>query len=287
MSAVARIATMFVVAFDSYWRYNENILDSNAPDYKTESNPVTGLILARAGSKGIPHKNMAILNGHPLIHWALEAMLQSGVFHTIWVSTDDPAVKKYLTDKYPGVFIHDRAEYTATDEATSISAVQEFIKSHPEINTDAFCLVQATSPLIHSKYLIEGFKLISSKNHDYDSVFSVSRQFRLRWSDVSKHNSKGFTKALNFNPNDRPRRQDWSGELVENGMFYFTKRELLLRGSFQGERAFYIEIPKDLSLEIDSPEDLIYAGLIMSRETIYENSILSENTEDSVHRIEL
>lgn len=41
---------------------------------------------------------------------------------------------------------------------------------------------------------------------------------------------------LNFDPQRRPRRQDWNGELVENGMVYVAKRSLLLRGLFQNER---------------------------------------------------
>lgn len=41
---------------------------------------------------------------------------------------------------------------------------------------------------------------------------------------------------LNLNPKKRPRRQDWNGELVENGMFYFTRRDLVLNGVIQGGR---------------------------------------------------
>jgi N-acylneuraminate/3-deoxy-D-glycero-D-galacto-nononate cytidylyltransferase len=43
-------------------------------------------------------------------------------------------------------------------------------------------------------------------------------------------------KALNFDPKNRPRRQDWSGELIESGMFYIAKRELLEAGVFQNDR---------------------------------------------------
>jgi N-acylneuraminate/3-deoxy-D-glycero-D-galacto-nononate cytidylyltransferase len=41
---------------------------------------------------------------------------------------------------------------------------------------------------------------------------------------------------LNLNPRKRPRRQDWNGELVENGMFYFSRRNLILNGVIQGGR---------------------------------------------------
>ena len=35
------------------------------------------------------------------------------------------------------------------------------------------------------------------------------------------------TRPLNFDPAKRPRRQDWLGDLVENGMFYFARRHLV------------------------------------------------------------
>ena len=42
------------------------------------------------------------------------------------------------------------------------------------------------------------------------------------------------TTAQNLNPAKRPRRQDWDGELYENGSMYFATRELLMNGLFQG-----------------------------------------------------
>jgi N-acylneuraminate cytidylyltransferase len=67
----------------------------------------------------------------------------------------------------------------------------------------------------------------------YDSVFAVTRQKKFRWREV---NSDRSTQALNFDPARRPRRQDWKGDLVENGMFYFARRHLLEKGVFQGGR---------------------------------------------------
>lgn len=44
--------------------------------------------------------------------------------------------------------------------------------------------------------------------------------------------------AVNFDPNKRPRRQDWQGELIETGMFYFARRELIEQENlFQNDRS--------------------------------------------------
>ena len=53
---------------------------------------VTGLILARGGSKGIPLKNIQRINDVSLLGIALTAMQQSKIFQTIWVSTDHPLI---------------------------------------------------------------------------------------------------------------------------------------------------------------------------------------------------
>lgn len=43
--------------------------------------------------------------------------------------------------------------------------------------------------------------------------------------------------AINFDVKKRPRRQDWPGELIETGMFYFARRELIERENvFQNDR---------------------------------------------------
>jgi N-acylneuraminate cytidylyltransferase len=48
--------------------------------------------------------------------------------------------------------------------------------------------------------------------------------------------SDGGVEPLNFDPKRRPRRQDWDGELLENGMFYFATKSLIDYGLLQGGR---------------------------------------------------
>ena len=58
-----------------------------------------------------------------------------------------------------------------------------------------------------AEFLAEAYRLMVDEQ--YDSVFSVYRQKKFRWSEMSK--SKQFTQPLNFNPSDRPRRQqEWA-----------------------------------------------------------------------------
>lgn len=60
----------------------------------------------------------------------------------------------------------------------------------------------------------------------------IFRSFKLRWfEDIS-----GQIKPINFDVTKRPRRQDWHGELIENGMFYIATRDLIKHGYFQNNQ---------------------------------------------------
>lgn len=49
---------------------------------------IVALIPARAGSKGVPHKNIKLLGGHALLAWSIAACLRSTTIDRVIVSTD-------------------------------------------------------------------------------------------------------------------------------------------------------------------------------------------------------
>ncbi len=53
---------------------------------------LVGIIPARAGSKRLPGKNLARLDGKPLIAHTCEAALVAGVFSAVYVNTDSPEI---------------------------------------------------------------------------------------------------------------------------------------------------------------------------------------------------
>lgn len=57
------------------------------------------------------------------------------------------------------------------------------------------------------------------------------RSHQLRWKYFNN-----ILKPLNFDPKYRPRRQDWDGELIENGMFYLVSRKQIIEGYLQNNR---------------------------------------------------
>ncbi|KAG9471187.1 hypothetical protein GDO78_015534 [Eleutherodactylus coqui] len=204
---------------------------------------LAAVILARGGSKGIPLKNIRKLAGRPLIAWVLRAALDSQAFDSVWVSTDNDEIEKVA--KEFGAQVHRRSAEVSKDTTPSLETIQEFLQHHPEV--DIVGNIQATSPCLHPLDLAKVVDMI--RNQGYDSVFAVVRHHMFRWREV-KVPGEG-TVPENLNPACRPRRQDWRGELFENGSFYFATKELISRGLLQGGKMAYYEMKPEHSIDID------------------------------------
>ncbi|XP_039997437.1 N-acylneuraminate cytidylyltransferase A [Xiphias gladius] len=206
---------------------------------------VAALILARGGSKGIPLKNIKMLAGVPLIGWVLRSAADSNMFDSVWVSTDHDEIEKVA--KSWGAKVHRRSPEVSRDSSTSLETIQEFVRLNPEV--DVICNIQATSPCLHPHHVKEALEMITLQG--FDSVFSVVRRHQFRWQEV-KQGSGEMTKPLNLDPANRPRRQDWDGELCENGSFYFTTKDLIVNeGLLQGGKVGYYEMLPEYSVDID------------------------------------
>lgn len=207
-------------------------------------------IPVRGGSKSIPKKNIRKIAGKPLVYWVVEAALKSEVFDEIFVSTDDTEIRDVIL-KHPSksqITVINRGEQTATDTATTESAMLEFAFN---FEFDEIALLQATSPLLDSEYIKEAFDVFNNRSKA-DSLLSVCRQERFIWQETDE----GLAKPLNYDPNKRPRRQDFDGFLVENGALYITKRQSLLEsGSRLSGNILCYEMPAETYFELDELSD--------------------------------
>ena len=70
---------------------------------------ILAVIPARAGSKGIPNKNIRIIAGHPLIYYAISNAKKSRYITDIVVSTDSPEVKIIAEQMEVNVKIRDNS----------------------------------------------------------------------------------------------------------------------------------------------------------------------------------
>jgi YrbI family 3-deoxy-D-manno-octulosonate 8-phosphate phosphatase len=210
--------------------------------------PVVAFIPLRGGSKTIPLKNIKEIAGRPLAYWALDAACGCDLIDKVYVSTDSERIRNIIEDYgSEKVEVIGRSKETATDSATTESAMLEFAG---KIDFSDIVLIQATSPLVESVHLEEGIKKYFDTHAE--SLVSVVRQKRFIWQE----NEDKSVKPLNYDPLERPRRQDWNGYLVENGAFYITSRKGLLKSSSRiSGRTVCYEMPEETYLELDEPWD--------------------------------
>lgn len=215
------------------------------------------LILARGGSKGVRLKNLQKVGDKSLLSRSIHTAKAAG-FYDITVSTDNPIIA--LESIRDNVTVFRRSFVTATDWAPSIWGAREFLLSRPKVTI--LILLQVTSPFTQPIHLKRGFEIIS-RPVPFDCVFSVTRSYKLRWQFQN-----GKLNPINFNVDARMRRQDWSGELLESGAFYITRRRLLESGKFQNNNCTVIEVSATESLEIDTPDDLLLANTLLKNNLV-------------------
>jgi len=201
----------------------------------------------RGGSKSIPLKNIKDFCGRPLAYWGMKAANDCKAIDKVYVATDHSDIKQVVKDfGFPKVEVIHRSKEVSTDEASTEIAMLEFLS---KVNFNQLVLIQVTSPLLESHQLQSGIEQYF--NMELDSLVSVVRQKRFLW----KQDKQGAL-PLNYDPTNRPRRQDWEGFFVENGAFYITSKENLIRTRCRvsGKIGLY-EMPEETYFEIDEPSD--------------------------------
>lgn len=219
-------------------------------------------IPVRGGSKSIPLKNIKPIGGRPLVYWVIDAAVNCSDIDKVYVSTDskdiEKAVEEYKKNNRNSekLFCIDRAAHTATDTASTESAMLDFAGKY---EFEHMILIQATSPLLTSKHLDEA--IATYKQGAKDSLLSVVRQKRFIWEDTAEG-----AKPVNYNYLKRPRRQEFDGYLVENGAFYITRKQLLLETEcrISGKIGVY-EMEEETYFEIDEPSDWMIIENLMSK----------------------
>jgi CMP-N-acetylneuraminic acid synthetase len=214
-------------------------------------------IPARCGSESIPFKNIKYFCGKPLIYWNLTALQDSENIDKVFVATDCDKIKTVVDSfNFSKVEVYDRDSENANDIASTESVMLEFIEKYSFQDDDLFILVQATSPLTQTKDFDEALQTL--KNSKADSLLSCVRQKRFYWSDDAI--------PLNYDFNNRPRRQDFNGVLMENGAFYINSIANIKKNKnrLSGEVEIY-EMPEYTAVEIDEDSDWIIAEQLMKK----------------------
>lgn len=202
---------------------------------------VLAVIPARAGSKGIPNKNIRLVNGKPLICYCLENALKSKYITDIIVTTDSIHVK--LICNQMGIHVHWREKNLCLDNITLDAVVYDVCK---DSNADCIITMQPTSPTLQVKTLDAAIKYFLENN--LDTVISVINQPHLSWHDEAGKKIPNYQKRCN--------RQYLPAHYLETGAFLISKNECITKSSRIGENIDVYEISEHEAVDIDTYSDL-------------------------------
>lgn len=225
-------------------------------------------IPVRGGSKSIPLKNIRSINGKPLVYWTVKAACGCKYIDKVYIATDSDKIKETVesfkmgmqAELFAKAEVIGRSGESASDTASTEFAMLEFAGNY---EFDNIVLVQATSPLLQTIDLDRGFEVYNEEGTD--SVLSVVRQKRFHWGN----DEAGFYHPTNYDVFHRPRRQEFDGYFVENGAFYITSKEALIK--YQNRvsgNIKIVEMDEDTFFEIDEPSDWVIIETLMKRKGI-------------------
>ncbi|MBQ9677011.1 MAG: acylneuraminate cytidylyltransferase [Prevotella sp.] len=220
-------------------------------------NKVIAFIPVRGGSKSIPLKNIKPLCGKPLVCWNIEALEASPHVDEVVVATDSVEIWTTVESRdYKKTKLYRRSAENACDTASTESVMLEYIKYANLPEEDVFMLVQATSPLTESVHFSEALEKYSTG--EYDSMLTCVRNYRFFWNEDGS--------SMNYDYMNRPRRQNFSGMLMENGAFYInTVEKILSNGNRLGGKIGIYEMPEYTATEIDEPDDWMILEKLMRK----------------------
>jgi CMP-N-acetylneuraminic acid synthetase len=216
---------------------------------------VLGIIPARGGSKGIAHKNLAIVAGRPLLAYTADAARASRRLSRVIVSTDDPAIAdaaRALDLEVPFL----RPSELARDATPMLPVVQHAIDamSADGFAADAVVLLQPTSPLRRAEHIDRAVELLEASGSDsVVAVTEVPHQF----NPVSVMRLDGERLVPFLDGPQVYRRQDKPLVFARNGPAVLATRvDVVRRGSLYGDDSRPLVMTPDESLDIDSQSDL-------------------------------
>lgn len=212
------------------------------------NNKILVVIPARGGSKGIPRKNIRLLDNKPLISYTINIARHSSYVDDVVVTTDDSEIA-LISEKF-GASVVRRSEELSSDEIPLDPVIYDAMNQKEKQAFDEYDIVitlQPTSPLIKTSTLdaaIEKFEDFS-----IDSVISVVDDRHLSWG-FDEANQRYFPNYI-----ERKNRQYLPKEFRETGAILATRRSCVHEDSRLGTNIELIEVSREESVDIDNYED--------------------------------
>jgi N-acylneuraminate cytidylyltransferase len=220
------------------------------------------LIPARGGSKGVPKKNIIDFGGKPLVAHSIEHATGSKYIDFVYLSSDSEDILE--VGKQYGAIPLVRSPELSDDYATLEALVKHFLLITD--NIDIIVMLQPTSPLRTSKDIDNAIDAFFEQ--DVDSLFSA---VELEDFFIWERTNNGSLRSVNYDFENRQRRQDISGQFVENGSIYVFKPSVVLENDNRLGGKIGVSIMDSWKLhEVDSYDDLEMCRFVYNQKVLNE-----------------
>ncbi|MCO1335932.1 acylneuraminate cytidylyltransferase family protein [Microbulbifer sp. OS29] len=216
----------------------------------------TAIITARKGSKGLPGKNVRLLNGKPLVWYTVNAAIESRVFSNVLISTDCEQVAS-IGQELGGKVVWRPASLSG-DSARSEDTVEHALRAFDCVGH--YCLLQPTSPLRTSNHIRGAWN--KYLNGEFDSLVSVIECDHSPFKTLVE--ADGGVKPIIEKSMLSAPRQELPRAFRINGALYFGKVGLFIEeASFFTGHLGVFEMDVNSSIDIDSDHDMANAEYLL------------------------
>ena len=224
---------------------------------------IIGLIPARRGSKRVPGKNMMLLNGKPLLQYAIDSAKKSGVFREIVVTSDWDRCLDLAEES--GVKALARPAKLCRDESHDFEFVKHTLGKFKGF--DVFAILRPTSPFRTAETIKRAMMIFV--NTECDSMRAVTRtpaHPRKSWvmaGEIMKPYVRNLNNVRGYPGYDMPT-QALGDVYVQNGCIHIAWVKTVEKyGNVSGKKIAPFHTKELEGIDINSPMDLMYADWIM------------------------
>ncbi|MDH4101510.1 MAG: acylneuraminate cytidylyltransferase family protein [Nitrospirota bacterium] len=223
------------------------------------------LIPARAGSKGLPGKNLMTLCDKPLLAWPVEAALKSKHVDTVVVSTDSEQMAQAARLAGAEVPFLRPPEFSS-DTSSSASVIEHALSflSGTGRSFDYILLLEPTSPMTETVDIDSALSRLDSNRTIADSIVGVSRSGAAHPVFSVLLDEGGTIRPYEGGSPGSIRRQDVPDVYFFDGSLYISDVAVFLeKKTFYHKRTLGHLTPKWKSFEVDDIVDFICVEAIM------------------------
>jgi len=217
------------------------------------------IIPARGGSKGLPGKNIKLINGKPLIARPIRHAIESGVIGTVLVTTDDEEIAQIAKD-FGAIVPFIRPSNLAEDLTTTEDTLKHALITYEGVIKKQFKLavfLTATDIFRNPEWIKEGI-IKMSDDPRLESVFSGHETHKNFW----EKQDDGKWKRVKGWMSNYSSRQIRKGIVREDtGLMCVSRAWLWREGRRIGDNVDIIVNSDDFtSIDIHHEEDLALAN---------------------------